>query len=152
MDITIVKNSVLAALSVVGSVIANWLGGWDAALAVLISMMVIDFLTGLAVAFVFKKSPKSNCGGVSSAASFKGLTKKVVILILIGMAAMLDTVLGVVFMRTTAILFYIGSEGLSILENTALMGVPYPSFIKKALDTMKEKGDSGDDDTGGGTQ
>ena len=71
------KNGILVALAAVGSFIARQLGGWDAALTVLACMMVIDILTGLAVAAIFKKSPKTEGGKISSAASFKGITKKV---------------------------------------------------------------------------
>lgn len=144
MEPATIKNGALAFIAAVGSCIANWLGGWDAALIVLISLMVIDFITGLAVAFVFKKSPKTANGGASSDASFKGILKKIVILILVGMAAMLDDVLQANYVRNLAIIFYIGSEGLSVIENTALMGVPYPSFIKAALEAMKDKGDKGE--------
>lgn len=146
MEASTVKNGILIALSVVGSAIAKWLGGWDAGLAVLISLMAIDFITGLMVAFVFKRSPKTEGGGISSAASFKGLTKKIVELVLVGVAAMLDRVLNVDYARTAAIIFYIGSEGISIVENTALMGVPYPAFIRAALEAMREKGDKGGGD------
>ena len=138
------KNSILAILAAIGSAIANWLGGWDSALIVLVSLMAIDFVTGLMVAFIFKKSPKTDGGGVSSKASFKGLTKKVVVLILVGVATMLDNIMKIDYVRNLTIIFYIGSEGLSIIENTAIMGVPYPAFIKAALEAMKDKGDKGE--------
>jgi toxin secretion/phage lysis holin len=138
------KRSILTIIAAIGSAIANWLGGWDSALIVLVSLMAIDFVTGLVVAFIFKKSPKTDGGGVSSYASFKGLTKKVVVLILVGVATMLDNIMKIDYVRNLTIIFYIGSEGLSIIENTAIMGVPYPAFIKAALEAMKDKGDKGE--------
>lgn len=138
------KNGILVALAAIGSFIARQLGGWDAALTVLACMMVIDILTGLAVAAIFKKSPKTEGGKISSAASFKGITKKVIVLILVGLANLLDCMLKVDYVRNLVIIFYIGSEGLSILENLALMDMPFPSFIKKLLEVMKSKGDSGE--------
>ena len=138
------KNGILVALAAVGSFIARQLGGWDAALTVLACMMVIDILTGLAVAAIFKKSPKTEGGKISSAASFKGITKKVIVLILVGLANLLDCMMKVDYVRNLVIIFYIGSEGLSILENLALMDMPFPSFIKKLLEVMKSKGDSGE--------
>ena len=138
------KRSILTILAAIGSAIANWLGGWDSALIVLVSLMAIDFVTGLIVAFIFKKSPKTDGGGVSSKASFKGLTKKVVVLILVGVATMLDNIMKIDYVRNLTIIFYIGSEGLSIIENTAIMGVPYPAFIKAALEAMKDKGNKGE--------
>lgn len=138
------KRSILTIIAAIGSAIANWLGGWDSALIVLVSLMAIDFVTGLMVAFIFKKSPKTEGGGVSSYASFKGLTKKVVVLILVGVATMLDNIMKIDYVRNLTIIFYIGSEGLSIIENTAIMGVPYPAFIKAALEAMKDKGNKGE--------
>jgi toxin secretion/phage lysis holin len=141
------KRSILTIIAAIGSAIANWLGGWDSALIVLVSLMAIDFVTGLMVAFIFKKSPKTDGGGVSSKASFKGLTKKVIVLILVGVATMLDSIMKIDYVRNLTIIFYIGSEGLSIIENTAIMGVPYPAFIKAALEAMKDKGDKGNEET-----
>lgn len=138
------KKGVLVSIAAVGSFIARQLGGWDAALTVLACMMVIDILTGLAVAAIFKKSPKTEGGKISSAASFKGITKKVVVLVLVGLAVQLDRMMKVDYVRNLVIIFYIGSEGLSILENLVLMDIPFPGFIKKLLEIMKDKGDSGE--------
>ena len=138
------KKGVLVSTAAVGSFIARQLGGWDAALTVLACMMVIDILTGLAVAAIFKKSPKTEGGKISSAASFKGITKKVVVLVLVGLAVQLDRMMKVDYVRNLVIIFYIGSEGLSILENLVLMDIPFPGFIKKLLEIMKDKGDKGE--------
>jgi len=138
------KKGVLVSIAAVGSFIARQLGGWDAALTVLVCMMVIDVLTGLAVAAIFKKSPKTEGGKISSAASFKGITKKVVVLVLVGLAVQLDRMMKVDYVRNLVIIFYIGSEGLSILENLVLMDIPFPGFVKKLLEIMKDKGDKGE--------
>ncbi|MCQ2316343.1 MAG: phage holin family protein [Bacteroidales bacterium] len=136
-----IKNIVFALMSAAGSIIANQLGGWDTALAVLLAFMAADYITGLLIAIVWRKSPKTLSGGVSSAEGFKGLLKKMVILIFVWMAEMLDRVLALNYARTAVILFYIANEGLSIVENTAIMGVPYPKFIKRALEALKESND-----------
>jgi len=138
------KKGVLVSIAAVGSFIARQLGGWDAALTVLVCMMVIDVLTGLAVAAIFKKSPKTEGGKISSAASFKGITKKVIVLVLVGLAVQLDRMMKVDYVRNLVIIFYIGSEGLSILENLVLMDIPFPGFVKKLLEIMKDKGDKGE--------
>ena len=138
------KKGVLVSIAAVGSFIARQLGGWDAALTVLVCMMVIDVLTGLAVAAIFKKSPKTEGGKISSATSFKGITKKVVMLVLVGLAVQLDRMMKVDYVRNLVIIFYIGSEGLSILENLVLMDIPFPGFVKKLLEIMKDKGDKGE--------
>ena len=137
------KNVVLGVLATAGSVIAQALGGWDMALKVLIWFMVLDYVTGWLVAAVGHKSSKSETGALASNAGFKGLIKKCMILALVWMAAMLDRVTGSDFVRTAVCLFFIANEGLSILENTAIMGVPYPAFVKNMLDAMKQAGDEG---------
>ena len=136
-----IKNAVLAALAAFGTFVANALGGWDAALQVLIGLMAADYVTGLIVAGVFKRSGKSETGALESRAGFKGLVRKCTILMLVWVATMLDRLTGAAYIRTAVCLFFIGNEGLSILENTALMGVPYPAFIKNALEAMRDKGD-----------
>jgi toxin secretion/phage lysis holin len=143
MEPTTVKNGILAALAAVGSFIANALGGWDAALAVLIAMMAIDYMTGLVFGGVFHKSPKTESGRLASGECFKGLVRKCMILVWVFIATMLDAVTGTSYVRTAVMLFFISSEGLSIVENTALMGVPYPAFVKKMLEAMKDKSDTG---------
>lgn len=143
-----IKNGLLAVLAVCGSAIAQALGGWDVALKVLVGLMAADYVTGLLVAAVWHKSAKSNSGKLESNASFKGLIKKGVILLVVWVAAMLDRVTGSGFVRTAVCLFYIGNEGLSLLENTSIMGVPWPGFIKNMLDVMKQQGDEGNAGSG----
>ena len=108
---------------------------------VLIGLMAADYVTGLIVAWVFKRSGKSETGALESRAGFKGIVRKCTILMLVWVATMLDRLTGAAYIRTAVCLFFIGNEGLSILENTALMGVPYPAFIKNALEAMRDKGD-----------
>lgn len=136
-----IKNAVLAALAAFGTFVANALGGWDAALQVLIGLMAADYVTGLIVAGVFKRSGKSETGALESRAGFKGIVRKCTILMLVWVATMLDRLTGAAYIRTAVCLFFIGNEGLSILENTALMGVPYPAFVRNALEAMRDKGD-----------
>lgn len=133
------KNIVLAELAAIGAGIANLFGGWDAPLAILIGMMAADYITGLLVALVFKTSPKTDGGTFSSNVSFKGLIRKLGELAIVFIGVLLDRFLGVNYARTSVILFFAANEGLSILENTALMGVPYPTFIRNTLEILKEK-------------
>ena len=115
-------------------------------LTALIAFMVVDYITGLVVAFVFHKSTKTKNGGASSLAGFKGIIKKMCILLLVGLAPKLDYIMGVDHIRALSILFFIGNEGLSVLENVGLMGVPYPEFLKKALEAIKDNGNRGAED------
>jgi len=144
-----VKNTVLAVLAAAGAIIANALGGWDALLKVLVALMVADYLTGLTVAGVFKKSRHTQSGALSSTVGFMGLLKKGAVLLLIYIAVKLDAAIGQSYVRSCVIIFFIGNEGLSLLENVGLMGVQYPRFLQKMLETLRDKGDNGGDDNDG---
>lgn len=139
------KNWVLAALAALGALIANALGGWTADMKVLVFMMGADYLTGILVAALWQRSNKSETGALDSKAGFRGLCKKGVILLLVWLGVLLDGALGVSYIRTAVILFFMGNEGLSLLENIGLMGVPFPDFLKKALEALRDKGDKGGD-------
>lgn len=139
----IIKDSILAVLAVISAWIAQSLGGWDSAMVSLIVIMAIDYITGVLIAAVWHKSPKSKCGTVDSRAGFKGLLRKVAILLAVLIAVRLDVIMnlpGVV--RTATILFFIGNEGISVVENLGIMGVPLPPIIKKSLDQLKDKGEA----------
>ena len=138
-----IKNIILAVLSVIGSFISEHLGGVDKMLTSLVIFMLVDYITGLAVAFIFHKSQKTENGGASSAVGFKGIVKKMCILLLVGLAHELDCLMGFDYIRALSILFFIGNEGISVLENVGLMGVPFPEFLKKALEAIKDKGNKG---------
>ena len=144
MEAVTVKNAVLGFIATAGSVIANALGGWDAALTVLVAMMAADYLTGVLVALIWHRSNKTDDGTLSSKAGFKGLCKKGMIILIVWIAVLLDNAIGANYVRTAVILFFIGNEGISLLENAGLMGVPYPRFIKKALQALRDKGDNGE--------
>ena len=143
MDYNAVKNGVLASLAAVGSWIANSLGGWDASLQVLIALMVADYITGVLVAAVWHKSSKSSSGTLNSVAGFKGILKKCAILLLVWIGVLLDQALGSAYARTAVVLFFVGNEGISLLENLGLMGVPFPAFLRRALEALRDQGDKG---------
>lgn len=137
------KDLVLLALSTVGSILANLFGGWDTALWVLIWFMAADYITGLLVAGIFQRSPKSEGGALDSGAGFKGLVRKGGILLLVLLAALLDRVTNAAFIRTAVCLFFIANEGLSILENLGLMGISYPAFLRNMLEALRKTSDEG---------
>lgn len=139
------KNWLLGALAAAGSALAGALGGWDGALELLLAMMAADYLTGWLVAAVWKKSNKSRSGALDSRAGWKGLCRKGAVLVLVWVGVMLDELLGAHYVRTAVCIFFIGNEGLSLLENLGLMGVPFPTFLKNALEALREKGDEGHD-------
>lgn len=142
MSLTQVKNILLAVGAVAGSAITYLVGGWDSAMQTLVVFMVADFLCGLIVAGVFHNSGKTEMGALDSRASFKGLCRKILIILSVITAAYLDRVLGDAgFTRTAVIMFFIANEGLSIIENLALMGVPFPRKVRQALEQLKSEND-----------
>jgi toxin secretion/phage lysis holin len=107
-------------------------------------MMAADYITGLAVAAVFKRSNKSESGTLDSKAGFRGLVKKCAILLLVYIAVLLDAAVGTHYVRSAVVLFFIGNEGLSLLENVGLMGVEYPAFLRNTLQALRDNGDGGE--------
>ena len=138
------KEFFVIAAGTIGAFIARLFGGWDAAMTTLVIFMGIDYLMGLIVAGVFKRSGKSENGALDSRAGFKGLLKKSVVLLIVLIAYRLDLVLGSAFIKDAVIIGYIANETISIIENAGLMGIPIPDVIKKAIDILKKKSD-GDD-------
>lgn len=108
--------------------------------------MAIDYLSGFMVAFVFQKSPKSESGGCSSKAGFRGLCKKVAILLLVGASHRLDCVIGTSFIKDSVICGYCANELISIIENLGLMGVYVPPIIQKGIDILHQKENENIDD------
>ena len=137
--------AVCAAVGAVGGVIARALGGWDNAVVTLIIFMVIDYAMGIIVAAVFKKSEKSESGGLSSRVCWIGLARKVMTLLFVIIANRLDVLIGTDYIRTGVIISFCASELISICENAGLMGVPLPSVITKAIYILKNKEDNHDD-------
>jgi toxin secretion/phage lysis holin len=134
------KQTICTVLGAIGSGIAYALGGWDTALITLVIFMGIDFLTGLAVAGIFKKSTKTETGALESKAGFKGLCRKGMILFYVLVATRLDITLGSDFIRNAVIIGFIINETISITENAGLMGLPLPGAIKNGIDLLKKKG------------
>lgn len=150
MDISGVKVAILGGIGVVGSVIAEVFGGWDAAMITLVTLMIIDYIMGVLVAAVWHKSPKSESGTLESRAGWKGLCRKGVILLIVLIAARLDILLGTSnIVRNAAIIGYSANELISVVENAGLMGVPIPSIIQKAIDVLQKKAEGGEDDAKG---
>ena len=121
--------------SAFGGAIGSVLGGFDGFLYALILFVVVDYITGVFVA-IDKKT-------LSSATGFRGIAKKVIIFCLVAVANSIDLyVIGTgCVIRTAVIFFYLSNEGISILENTAALGLPVPKKLKKVLEQIKEEAD-----------
>ena len=123
---------------IVGGFIATLFGGWDSALATLVVFMDIDFATGLVTA-AMGKSKHSKSGALNSKAGWIGLAKKFCILLMVVVGVRIDILIGTNYIRDAVCISFCLNELLSIVENTTLMGVPYPPVFKKAIDVLQTK-------------
>ena len=138
------KYGICTAIGIVGSTIASFFGGVDAALITLLIFMGVDYATGLIVAGVFHKSEKTENGALESRAGWKGLCRKGVSLLVVLVACRLDMIMGSNFIRDATVIAFIANETISIIENAGLMGVPIPSVITKAIEVLKKKSERED--------
>ena len=132
-------NSIQFVFTVMGGWLGYFLGGYDGLLYALIVFMVMDYITGVMCAVSDKK--------LSSAVGFKGICRKVIILMLVGIANLLDVeVIGTgAVLRTAVIFFYLSNEGVSLLENAAHLGLPIPEKLKVVLAQLHNKAESEDE-------
>lgn len=133
------KNAICGILGMVGGAIASAFGGWSAGLTTLLIVMTIDYLSGLVVAGVFHRSPKSEGGALESRAGWQGLVRKGMTLLIVLIGCRLDIMLGIMYIRDALIIAFIINELLSIIENAGLMGVPIPDALKDAIELLKQK-------------
>ena len=140
-------KKITEALAAAGGAIVSFFVQMPPLVWILIAVMTIDFITGL-ICGAMGKSNKTENGYIASNQAFIGLMKKALILLVVLLAALLDkavaTGAGIAFdaVMGATCLWFIASEGFSILENVALMGVPVPKILLKLLEVMKEKGDA----------
>lgn len=133
------KETICTITGMVGAFFTSLLGGWDTSLMVLCIFMGVDYLTGLICAGVFHASPKSKSGALESKASFKGLVRKGITLLIVLVAHHLDLVLGINYVRDAVCIAFIVSEAISITENAGLMGVPVPKKLIQAIELLQKK-------------
>ena len=126
-------NVIQAVFAAVGGWLGYFLGGCDGLVTALVVFVVVDYITGVMCAVSDRK--------LSSAVGYRGVMRKVVIFILVGVASLLDThVLGEVgILRTAVIFFYISNEGLSLLENAAHLGLPIPEKMRLVLEQLHDR-------------
>ncbi len=119
----------------IGAYIGWFLGGFDGLLYALVAFVVLDYITGLMVAVLEKK--------LSSSIGFKGIFKKVLIFIFVGIGHIIDFYIlqNGSAVRTAVIFFYLSNEGLSIVENAAKIGLPVPESLKKVFIELKKEED-----------
>lgn len=133
-------NMIQAVFAVLGGWVGYFVGGCDGLLYALLAFVVIDYITGVMCAIADRK--------LSSEVGFKGIAKKVLIFLLVGIANILDVnVVGTgSVLRTAVIFFYISNEGVSLLENAAHLGLPVPDKMKAVLEQLHKRSEDGDEE------
>jgi len=131
-------NTIQFAFAAIGGWLGYFLGGCDGLLYALVAFVVADYLTGVMCAIADKT--------LSSEVGFKGICRKVLIFILVGIANILDIqVIGTgSVLRTAIIFFYISNEGVSLLENAGHLGLPYPEKLKAVLQQLHDRSEKED--------
>ena len=131
-----IKESIQVLFAAACTLFSYLLGALDAPLMVLLTFMVFDYLTGLMCGVESKT--------LSSAVGFKGILKKVSILLILSIGVMLDNLIsgGQPLFKTMICYFYISNEGISILENISKLGVPLPAKLMQTLEQIQEKEDA----------
>lgn len=126
-------NWIQLALSAVGGAIGWFFGGMDGLIYALLVFVIADYITGVMCAIADKK--------LSSEVGFKGICKKVLIFVMVGIGHIMDTYLignGEV-LRTAIIFFYCSNEGVSMLENAGHLGLPIPAKLKDILEQLHDR-------------
>ena len=108
----------------------------------LIIFMAIDYITGIMVAGIFKRSKKTQNGALESRAGFKGLCRKGVMLLIVLVACRLDVELHTTYIRDAVCIAFIANETISIIENAGLMGIPIPAPITRSIELLRNKEES----------
>jgi len=126
-------NIIKAGLTAVITWICWLVGGYDTMMITLLLFMVVDYLSGVMCGIVNKK--------LSSEVGFKGIFKKIMIIFLVGITNLLGVSTGVEGLRYIVISFYIANEGISIIENASVLGLPVPQKVKDVLDQLKNNKD-----------
>ena len=126
-------NAIQFMFAAIGGWLGYFLGGCDGLLYALIAFVTVDYLTGVMCAI--------NDKTLSSEVGFKGICRKVLIFLLVGIANILDlNVIGTgSVLRTAVIFFYISNEGVSLLENASHLGLPVPQKIKAVLKQLHDR-------------
>lgn len=133
-------NTIQLAFAAVGGWLGYFLGGCDGLLYALIAFVVIDYITGVMCAISDKT--------LSSEVGFKGICRKVLIFLLVGIGHIVDAQVigsgGV--LRTAVIFFYLSNEGVSLIENAAHLGLPVPDKLKAVLEQLHDRAEKGGDE------
>ena len=132
-SIDLVWAKIQGAITVIGGWLGYFLGGLDGLMIALVVFVILDYVTGIMCAINDRK--------LSSAVGFRGICRKVLIFLLVGIANIIDVqVVGTgAVLRTAVIFFYISNEGVSLLENAGHLGLPIPERVKTVLEQLHDR-------------
>lgn len=139
------KGLFCACVGTAGSLATAIFGTWSGDMTTLLVFMIIDFIMGLCVAGIFRKSNKTQSGALDSTAGWKGICRKGITWLMILVAHRIDIALGINCIRAASVIGFTANEALSIIENAGLMGIKLPDSLKKSIDALTKKGDSGNE-------
>lgn len=133
-------NTIQFVFSAVGGWLGWFLGGWDGLLYALVAFVAVDYVTGVMCAVADQK--------LSSEVGFRGICRKVLIFVLVGIANILDVqIIGTgSVLRTAVIFFYLSNEGVSLLENASRLGLPVPEKLREILAQLHDRAEKGEGD------
>lgn len=139
-------DKAVKAFAAFSGAVAGAFGGFDPVFRVLLACMVVDYVSGVVVA-VMGRSSKTASGGLDSKIGARGIAKKGLMLLVVLVAALLDSALGTEqqIFRSAVIWFYVANEALSILENMALANVPFPRKLLDALEQIRQRSSKPED-------
>ena len=140
ITIDLVWSKIQTAVTALGGILGYFVGGLDGLLTALIILMVLDYITGVMCAIIDKK--------LSSAVGFRGIFKKVLIFMLVGVAHIMDMhVIGTGdALRSAVICFSLSNEGVSLLENAGHLGLPIPAKLKAVLEQLHRQSEEIEED------
>lgn len=136
------KNVFISSCSMVAGLITSLLGGWTKGLNSLVVLMITDYIIGMILAIVFKKSSKTSSGGCSSKVGFIGLVKKFIILLMVIVGNQVDLLLSTHYVKDCCCIGFCANEIISIIENVGLMDIKLPKIITDSISILQKKGES----------
>lgn len=112
------------------------LGGFDYTLKAMLLLMLIDIVAGFVCAWLYNTSQYSK-NGVTSEALMKGAVRKIFILAIVAIGVVLDNIMNINYVRNGVVMYFIATEGISVLEHLITMGIPVPNFVKQMLEKIQ---------------
>lgn len=138
-------DQICAWFAVIGGSLSTFIGGYDMIMHCLLLVMLLDIVAGVLCAAVFKTS-KYTPRNLSSSSLFKGSVRKIAMLSIVALGVVIDKAMSIDYVRNGVVMYFIATEGLSLLEHMVTIGVPVPDFVRNLLESMEDKNNGGGTD------